>query len=364
MKKVLQVITVPLGHDGVSMFVRRYVSAMDKRDLQVDFLAINDVDDTVAREIAQMGCGLHIIKGRLKNPVKYALKLAGLVRREKYGVVHVHGNSCTMAVDLMGAYLGGARVRAAHSHNTGCRFMAAHRLLRPAFDHLYTHAFACGEEAGRWLFGKKPFEIIRIAVDAEKYAFDPGLRAEYRREMGVGDDLLIGSVAHFSPHKNHAFLIDAFAEYHKINPSARLALVGDGQLRGEVENAIASRGLEKHVMLLGLRHDVNRLLSAFDVMLLPSLFEGFPTVLVEWQCAGLRAFVSDTVTRSADITGLVSYLPISDGPAPWAEAIMRMESRFDRAAASADGIEKVRARGYDLSENAEKLRQWYYENCK
>jgi glycosyltransferase involved in cell wall biosynthesis len=359
MKKVLQVITVPLGYDGVSMFVRRYAAAMNLENLRMDFLAINDVDGAVAEEIARMGCGLHVIKGRLRNPVRYAAQLARLVRREKYDVVHVHGNSCTMAVDLMGAYLGGAPVRAAHSHNTYCRFTAAHRLLRPAFDRLYTHAFACGDEAGRWLFGKKPFDIIRIAVDAEKYAFDPVMREEYRRRLGAGDELLIGCVAHFSPHKNHAFLIDAFAEYHRIDPSARLVLVGDGQLRGEVENAIARKKLEKSVILLGLRSDVAQIQQALDVMLLPSLFEGFPTVLMEWQCAGLRALVSDTVTRAAALTGLIQYLPISEGPAPWAEALMRLGPCPDRASASAQGIKAVKESGYDLKENAEALRRWY-----
>lgn len=359
MKKVLQVITVPLGYDGISAFVRRMTSAMDLADMQMDILAINQPDERIRAELEKIGCGVRVISGRMKNPLGYALKLASLVRREKYDAVHVHGNSCTMAFDLLGAAMGGAKIRAAHSHNTYCNFMTAHKLLRPVFDRLYTHAFACGDDAGKWLFRERPFTVIPNAVEIEKFAFDPAVRAECRRELGAKDELLIGSVAHFSPHKNHAFLIEAFARYHKIDPSAKLVLVGQGALRGEIEAAINRLGVRENVVLLGLRTDVPRLQQAFDVMLLPSLYEGFPTVLLEWQAAGLPCLVSDTVTRDAAFMDNVKYLSISDGPGLWADALMHINPAADRAAASAEGISALKNAGYSLQENAAALAEWY-----
>lgn len=359
MTRVLQIITVPLAFDGISLFVRRYAAHMDKTDLKMDFLAINDVDAAVAEEIAGMGCGLHVIKGRMRNPARYAARLARLARREKYDVVHVHGNSCTLAIDLLGAFLGGVKVRAAHSHNTFCRFTTAHRLLRPLFDALYTHAFACGEEAGKWLFHRRPFEIIPIAVDIEKYAFDPAAREMFRRELGVNDDILIGAAANFNPQKNHAFMLEAFAEYLKRAPKAYLALAGDGALRGDMEAAAARLGIKERVMFLGRRADVPGLMQAFDALLLPSLHEGFPTVLMECQAAGLRAFVSDRVTRSAAVTPLVKYLPIDRGSGIWAEALAELDAPGDRTKASAEGAAALRLRGYDIDESAGKLRAWY-----
>lgn len=359
MKKILQVVTVPLGYDGISAFARRIVAAMDRRDMQVDFLAINDVDAALREEISRMGCALHVIKGRMKNPAGYMLKLARLVRREGYTCVHVHGNSCTMAFDLLGAYLGGAEMRAAHSHNTFCNFMAAHRLLRPLFDNLYTHAFACGEEAGKWLFQNKPFRVIRNAVDAERFAYDENARAQCRAELGLGDETVIASVAHFSPQKNHVFAVEAFARYLKIDPSAKLVLVGEGAQRGEIEALIARLGIRDSVILTGLRTDIPRLLSAFDVMLLPSLYEGFPTVLLEWQAAGLPALASDTVTKDAAFTPLVKYLPISEGPEIWVDALMRAHVRADRAEESGMAIDAIQKAGYSLKSVAEELRGEY-----
>ena len=359
MKKILQVVTVPLGYDGISAFVRRMTAAMDKSRLQVDFLAINEPDSAVRAELEGQGCKIHVVTGRMKNPVGYALRLAKIVRREKYDVVHVHGNSCTMAFDLLGARLGGAKIRAAHSHNTFCNFMAAHRLLRPLFDSLYTHAFACGTEAGNWLFRERPFSVIPNAVDVEKFAFDPAARDECRRELGIKDETAIAAVAHFSPQKNHSFMLDVFSEYHKIDPSAKLILVGQGPLKGEIEAKINRLGLNGSVILTGLRTDVPRLLSAFDVMLLPSLYEGFPTVLLEWQAAGLPAIVADTVTKSAAFTDYIQYLPISSGPAPWLNALIHLSPAFDRPIASAEGAAFLTEAGYSLQESAANLAKWY-----
>ena len=361
--RILQIVTVRLGYDGLSSYVLRYAAAMDRARIKMDILAINEPPEEIRRALDKLGVGLNVIKGRLKNPVGYMRRLAQLVRKNRYDVVHVHGNSCTLAVDLMGAYLGGAKVRIAHSHNTSCRFRIAHRALRPAFDRLYTHALACGERAGDWLFGRRPFKVLPVAVEPEKYAFDPALRAKYRAELGAGDELLIGSVAHFAPHKNHGFLLEIFAAYHKVDPAARLVLVGDGNLRSEIEAAVNRLGIAGAVDILGLRTDVCSLEQAFDVMLLPSLFEGFPTVLLEWQCAGLHALVSDTVTPEAALTDMVGFLPITQGCAPWVDALARIKAG-DRAEDSRRGIRAVRDGGFDIASNARRLREIYLRSLK
>jgi glycosyltransferase involved in cell wall biosynthesis len=361
--KVLTVVTVPMAFDGPTMSMLRYARAMDPARVHIDYVAINDPPDEIKGEILGMGGKLITIGGRMRNPFAYVLKLARVVRRGKYQVVHARGNSCTLALEMLAAFLGGAKVRVAHSENSYCKFLTAHRLLRPLFDLLYTDAYACGAEAGNWLFRSRPFRVARISVEPEKYLFDPAAREKHRRALGVGDELLIGCVAHFTPHKNHAFLIDMFADYLHINPAARLALVGDGALRQEVEKRIAALGIEKSVLLLGVRTDVPALLSAFDAMLLTSLWEGFPNVLVEWQCAGLAALVSDKVTRDAKLTGLVSYLPI-DSEAPWLEVLSRFAPPTNRKRVSEDAIAAVREAGYDIRENARGLQDFYLEAAR
>ncbi|MGI6239614.1 MAG: glycosyltransferase [Christensenellales bacterium] len=356
--RVLTVITVPMAYDGPTMSVMRYARAMDRAAVQIDFVAINDAPEGIKGDIAALGGELFAIKGRLRRPIGYLIRLARLVRRGNYDIVHAHGNSCTLAIEMLAAKLGGARVRVSHSRNTYCKFLLAHRLLRPLFDRLYTHAYACGPEAGEWLFGKRPFTVARIAVETGQYAFDAAARARHRAELGAGDSLLIGSVAHFTPHKNHAFLIRMFAELLKVRPDAKLALVGGGALKAEVEELIRALGIEESVILTGVRTDVPALLQAFDVMVLPSLYEGFPNVLIEWQCAGVHAFVSDTVTRAAALTDLVDYLPIDSAEA-WVDALRAYNPPADRADISRRAVASVRAQGYDIAENAREMQAFY-----
>lgn len=361
--KVLTVVTVPMAFDGPTMSTLRYARAMDYSRVQIDYVAINDPPAEIKADILGMGSKLYSIGGRMRNPILYVIKLARIVRRGNYRIVHAHGNSCTLALEMLGGLLGGAKVRIAHSENSYCKFITAHRLLRPLFDLLYTDAYACGADAGMWLFRAHPFSVARISIETERYAFDRAMRIKHRRALGVEDELLIGCVAHFTPHKNHAFLLEIFADYLQINPNARLALVGDGALRHEVEARIEALGIGKNVLLLGVRTDVAELLSAFDVMLLPSLWEGFPNVLVEWQCAGLPALVSDKVTRDAKLTDLVGYLPIN-ATASWVESLTRIHPPADRERISMDAIATVRKMGYDIKENACGLQRFYLEAAK
>lgn len=359
--RILHVMTGYLKYDGPTVSVLRYAEAMDREAVQIDFAACNQPPEDIARRMKDMGCRLFVLPARLKKPVRYFLELKKLIAREKFDVVQVHGNSCTMALDLLAAKMGGAPVRAPYSMNSQCKYRVLHKLLRPAFDRLYTDAWACGDEAGKWLYPGKPFRVARIAVETAKYAFDPEARERCRREMGVTDEIVIGSVANFNVQKNHPFLLDVFADYHKINPASRLVLVGDGPQMGNVRMRIAQLGIGDCVSLPGSRSDVPQLIQAFDAMLLPSLYEGFPNVLVEWQCAGLRSFVSDTVTSAAALTPLVTFLPISDGVQPWTEELIRFVPPENRWEISRAAVRQIVEKGYDIAASAAEVQKFYLE---
>ena len=363
--KALCVMTVKPAYDGPTLAVVRLARALDPEKVQFDLTFIAEPPEDIRAQLEKLGCRIYIVPGRLRRPLGYMLALKRLVRAGGYEVVHTHGNSCTLAIDLMAAYLGGARVRIAHSHNSYCKYRAAHRALRPLFDHLYTHALACGEEAGRWLFREKPFHVVRNASDTRVMAFDAQARAEYRQKLGLEEGTLaLGCVANLNGQKNHGFMIDMFAELHKMRPDMRLILVGDGPLRGDVERGIDERGLNEVVTLLGVRSDVARLLQAFDVMLLTSLYEGFPNVVVEWQCAGLRSLVSDRVTPDAALTPLVEFLPIDAGEAPWVEALKDARADPDRALSSRRALAEIREKGYDIAAVAREHEEMYAQAAK
>lgn len=351
---VLELLTVPMRMDGLSLFPLRFAARMPR--IRADFLTYSIGEPSVQSQVESMGGRVYVAPNRLRHPVRYIRFVAQTVRKNGYSLVHAHGNSCTLAIDLLAAKLGGARVRIAHAHNSSCKFTLLHRLLRPMFDHLYTHAMACGDEAGRWLFGSRPYTVVHNAVDTAQFAFSPEKRREVRAELNLKDSWTLGCVAAFNPVKNQSFLIDVLALLLKRRPDCVLVLIGDGEMRPEIEGRVHALGLDAHVRFTGIRTDVPRLLQAMDVMLLPSLYEGFPTVALEWQAAGLPALLSDFVTRDCAVAQGVQFLPLETDR--WVDALCSLPEA-GRPQATQSGATSVARAGYDLASAAEKLQETY-----
>lgn len=351
---VLELVTTPMGFDGQTLFPLRITDLME--NIRADFLAYGSCDERIRAQIETSGGRVYVAPSRLRHPLKYIRFVSRVVRENGYEIVHAHGSSCTLAVDLLAAKLGGATVRIAHSHNSRCRFTALHHVLRPLFLRLYTHAMACGEEAGRWLFGERPFTVVRNAIDVRAFRFDPAVRPDVRAEFDLGDSLTLGCVASFTAIKNHAFLLDVFARLLERRPDCTLMLVGDGELRLSMEERAQALGIASRVRFTGIRTDVSRLLQAMDVMLLPSLFEGFPTVALEWQSAGLPILLADGITPDCAFADTVSLLPLN--PERWLEALLSLPET-NRTDASRQSIEALTRAGYDLRTAAKTLEKDY-----
>ena len=141
--RVLELISTPMKFNGQTLFPLRITRQM--KHVRADFLSYHLGSEEVRSEIESMGGKVHIAPHRLKHPLGYLRFTSKLIREQGYKIVHCHGNSCTLAIDLLAAKLGGAKVRIAHSHNSQCKFALLHRLLRLPFNLLYTRAMACGE---------------------------------------------------------------------------------------------------------------------------------------------------------------------------------------------------------------------------
>ena len=364
-KKLLMIQTVRVGANGITSFVLNYYRHLDYGRFSVDFVFPNEPSERLRREIASHGGCIYVLPMRNRNPILYFFRLSRIVRENGYDIVHAHGNSATLWLEMAAAKRGGARVRIPHSHNTTCRMMWAHRLLKKPFERAYTDALACGQEAGEWLFPKKPFRIMFNAIDTKRFAFSEDDRTRIRREFGLENSFVVVHVGTYNAQKNHAGLIEIFDELHRRDPSARLMLIGEGDGMDETELNIYRRGLSDAVRLVGAVPDTGMYLSAADAFVLPSLYEGLPFTLIEAQCAGLPCYVSDTVTRSAVfVEDAVTSLPIAgEGyAAKWADAIGRGRMQTNRPVASQTAARAIAGRGYDIRRNANALMR-FYESC-
>ena len=152
--------------------------------------------------------------------------------------------------------------------------------------------------------------------------YDPLWADKIRREFSLEGKTVIGHIGRFNKQKNHAFLLEVFAKIHQSNPNVVLLLVGKGELEQQICQQAQQLGVENSVIFTGVRQDVPALLSAMDVMVFPSFYEGMPNVIIEAQATGLHCVVADTITKTANISGLVEYLSLSKSAQEWADCAL------------------------------------------
>lgn len=355
---ILIIATTKFELDGITNVIMNYYRAMDKKDMKIDFVVPNKVNDRLKCEIENNGGKIYQIEMRNRNPFKYIWKLSKLIKKGKYDIVHVHGNSCTLAVEMYAAKIGGAKVRIPHSHNSTCDHKIIHRILRRVFDYNYTHAFACGEKAGKWLYNEKPFIVINNGINVNQYIYDAKIREEYRRKYKLQGKKVVGHIGRFSYQKNHEFLIQVFNELYKVDNNYRLVLIGEGALRKEIEQQIKELNLEKAIILVGKSLEVPQLVQAMDMVIMPSRFEGLPLTLLETQTACIPCFVSDTISKEVAITDLIEFISLEKSAGEWAHYI-NGKSFKDRNKIKDTIYNKIIDSGYSIEDNAKKLKSIY-----
>lgn len=125
--------------------------------------------------------------------------------------------------------------------------------------------------------------VIHNGLDLRRFDVPP--HPELQRELGPARPL-VAVVANLIRYKGHRFFLEAWATALRQWPSAVALLVGDGPLRGELEATVRSLGLGRSVRFLGTRHDVPAVLALADLVVHPSLQEGFSNAILEAMAAG------------------------------------------------------------------------------
>lgn len=354
--------TTVFGYDGISNVITNYYTHMDYERVQMDIVTINPVSKSFKKEIKKRKGNNFVFPDRNRKPFAYAMWLARVLKKGNYQIMHVHGCSATMAVEMFAAKLAGVKIRIAHSHNTECDHVTADKILRPFFNMWCNVGFACGKEAGEWLFPHKGFEVISNGVDVGKFCFNTKVREEFRRKYGIDGKLAIGHVGRFSEQKNHEKLLDIFECLSAKRRDVVLVLVGDGELRSQIEERSKRSGL--NVLFVGLSNEVEKWLQAMDVMVFPSLFEGLPLGLVEAQAAALPCVLSDTISPMTKITDFVTFVKLDETPETWSRAIDLILSDFDRKSCSQKAVMQILEKHFGIRQNCDSLADKYEQLVK
>lgn len=362
--RVAQIMGKWIG-GGVESVVMNYYRHIDRTKIQFDFICDEDSTNIPYEEIEKLG-GRVILIPPYQKLFKYHNKLKKILKDGNYKIVHSHINTLSI-FSLFAAKCAGVPVRIAHSHSTTNKKEKKKNLLkqalRPFSKEFATDYMCCSELAGRWLFGNKEYDkgnvyLLNNAIDLDKFKYDEKIRSEKRKKLNISDDtLVIGHVGRFVEQKNHRFLIDIFNEIHKQNSNSILLLAGQGPLMEEIKSKVESLGLEKFVIFLGQRNDIDELYQAFDVFCLPSLYEGLPVVGVEAQATGLLCIFSDDMTKETKVLDTTEFLSLKQSAEEWAYKILKKSKSFKRK----NCTNKISKKGFDIKKEANKLIQKCYE---
>ena len=359
MTRILQI--VPNMHSaGLENLLMNIYRNVDRNKIQFDFLVHYsgkyDFDD----EITEMGGKIyHFPVMEDKNIVRYYLELIKFFKQHpEYKVIHGHMPSLGF-IYMNAAKKAGVPVRIMHSHNASASNNLKGKVKGIAVKfakYPSNYLLACSEKAGEFQYGKSEFKVMHNAIDAKKFSYNPKIRDEVRKELGLFDEIAFLHIGRFTKQKNHNFLLDIFDAFLKLEPNSKLFLMGEGELLQEIRELVINKKLSDKVIFLGVRKDAWRIYQACDMFLLPSLHEGLPVVGIETQAAGLMSIMADTVTTEVDITGLVRFVPLESSAAEWANEIQAIrKSGIERT----DTYEKIVEAGYDMCHEASKIQDMY-----
>ena len=366
MKSILIIGMTP-NPGGIESFLITYFRKL-KDSFQIDFLTTFETC-AYKDEILKNGSKIYSLhSSQFKEASKFKKEISHFFKNHHYDIIWFNACDLGNAGLLQYAHLSSPSKVIVHAHNNDFmqkgkkalfyKFM--HYRNKKKIKKYATDYWACSELAGQFFFEKEilqnsHYKVIHNAIDVSKFKFDQEIRNTYRKDLHLDNKIVVLNTARFNYQKNLLFLIDIFSELKKYDERFELVLVGDGELRSDIEQKLKDLNLAESAQLLGIRNDVPQLLSAGDLFLFPSRFEGFGISLLEAQAAGLLSFTSKKVVpESVGITDLLTYISLDSSPQEWAKIIYKKfsEERIERNKYS----DIIKEKGFDIFEEATRVK--------
>ena len=366
MKRLLCLLS-GMNAGGAETFLMKVYRNIDREQYQMDFCINVKEKCYYEDEILSMGGRIYRIPAKSENLKKFKRQLSEIIRANGYDNVLRITSSAMGFMDLKIAKKAGAKVCCARSSNASdgdsLKSKIAHRLGRIMYNKYVDVKVAPSDLAAKYTFGNAAYEngkvnIIHNGVDLGGRRIIKKKRLRIREELGIDENTkLVGHVGRFDEQKNHAFLVEAFAKMLEKENNLKLLLVGKGKLKEQIREMAQRLGICDHIVFAGVRSDIPYMLSAMDVFVFPSLYEGMPNTVIEAQATGLPCIIADTITREADITGLVKYMPLSNAE-DWANKALQAINP-ERA----DTKESFIKNKYDIQSVADEFVRLIFADC-
>ena len=311
--RILQVIG-GLNMGGAETFLMNILRNIDRNKYQFIFLCYGNKHFDYEDEAISLGA--KIIRISLPKKVldlAMIFNIKKIIINEKIDIVHIHTYYNSMYA-VLAAKAAKVKEIIVHSHSTksepnpNLAKRIYFKIAKIIINKYSTTLLACGKEAGGAFFTKE-FQIINNGIELEKFRYSEEARKNIRKELRIeGDEILIGHVGRLEPVKNHQFMIELIKRLSEYNSKYKMIFIGDGSLRKKIEQDTKKMNINDKVIFAGKRKDVNKIYSAMDLFIFPSLFEGLPVSLIEAQVSGLQVIASDNIDKKVNIVHSMLFL--------------------------------------------------------
>lgn len=360
---------------GAEAFIVNLVEKLDRKKFKPSIVCIDATPGVYDERLNRIGVKVRTLVGSgVSNPIaRYAKAYVAFHRflRKTKGKIDVVHFNIAQGEDLPFVHMAkkaGVGIRILHSHNSSVNSKLkyfGHIICKRLFVGDATHFLACSTLAAEWLIPKKKYQngdfiLVKNGIDVSQYCYDETVRMNKRKELGIEDSFVILNVGRLNRQKNQLFLLDVFNSIYAQNKNAVLLVAGEGDLRHELESRTNRLGLSRSVKWLGNRNDISELLSASDMFLLPSLYEGLPYTIIEAQASGIKSVISERISKECIITDLVTVSPLLTEH--YAKAIFKTIDKDVKQ--RGDYAEMVKEAGFDINHTVETMEKIYCEGGK
>ena len=358
---------------GISTFIMNCYKYFDHEKIQIDFVVHTPPTDHIALYFKQHGSNIFYI-----DPfkiIKYRFFWQKFLKLHRnYNIVHIH--SYDPAFLYLGLVKKTKMISIIHSHTTNMpKFNIVDQICK--FNQFTSgfyadYFFGCSKQAIADRFGKNIANsierslVIPNGIETQQFKFNDTAREKIRRNLNISNEtILIGQVGRFDYQKNQLFSINVFSCFHEHHADSKLILIGDGKDEQKIRNEINKYRLNDFVIILHRQNNISDYLSAFDMFLFPSTYEGFGIALLEAQCSGLHCFVSkEAIVPECDMKcNLLHRISLKDSAEHWYKVLLEFipySTQKTRYIFS----NKVKENGYDLADCIKIIENFYFAHAK
>lgn len=336
--RVLQIVP-SLKKNGTETAVMNVLRYIDKEKIQFDFLSFNNSKEGYYEEALALGAKVYYIPARKKNPFTFRKRLNAFFADHagEFDAIQLNDMSLTSLSPLLAAKKNNIPQRIMFMHGSNCQGIhnkLFHRINRLFIKNAATRYLGCSESSLKWGYPEQILDnkaiVINNGIDLEKFRFDNELRHQIRLQYGIKEnEKVLLHVGSFKKVKNHIFLLEIFKQASENNPDLKLMLVGDGPLMQDIQQHVAEYNLQSKVIFTGRQDNIPAFMSASDCMILPSLHEGLPMVVIEAQASGLPVIVSTGVSEESKASDNFTRLDLNENKCMWSNSINEMVNLKD-----------------------------------